>query len=158
MQDTARWDGIPPCALARGSDRGAPTLPSSAHKEGRPSVLVELRPPDVDEKNCETNPITSQESWRNLAWSDAERYGCRGELRAGGACRLALLLAWLQGVPGSRALVNACAAWRVKRKDASVRRIKRRMCAAATAHCCGVSASLLWNRVMSGAPSFWVTR
>jgi len=59
MQDTARWDGIPPCALARGSDRCAPTLPSSAHEQWRPKVLVELRAPDADEKNCETNPITS---------------------------------------------------------------------------------------------------
>jgi hypothetical protein len=65
MQDTAGWDGIYPCALARGSYRCAPTLPSSAHEEWRPRVLVELRAPDVDEKNCETNPITSQESWRN---------------------------------------------------------------------------------------------
>jgi hypothetical protein len=48
--------------LARGSYRCAPTLPSSAHEAWRPSVLVELRPPEVDEKNCETNPITAQES------------------------------------------------------------------------------------------------
>jgi hypothetical protein len=64
LPDTARWDGSHLRALARGSDRCAPTLPSSAHEEGRPSVLVELRAPEVDEKNCETNPITSQESWR----------------------------------------------------------------------------------------------
>jgi hypothetical protein len=37
--------------------------PSSAHEEGRPSVLVELTAPEVDQKICETNPITSQESW-----------------------------------------------------------------------------------------------
>jgi hypothetical protein len=104
--------GIHPCALARGRYCCAPTLPS-AHEEGRPSVLVEPRAPDVDEKNCETNPITSPGILAKLAWRDAERYGCRGELRAGGACRLALLLAWLQGMPGSTALVNACAAWRV---------------------------------------------
>jgi hypothetical protein len=36
-----------------------PSVPSSAHEEWRPSVLVELRTPEVDEKNCETNPITS---------------------------------------------------------------------------------------------------
>jgi hypothetical protein len=65
MQDTARWDGSPPCALARGSGRCAPSLPSSAHEEWRPRLLVELRAPDADEKNCETNPITPQESWRN---------------------------------------------------------------------------------------------
>jgi hypothetical protein len=45
--------------LARGSDRCAPALPSPAHEEGRPSVLVAPRAPEVDEKNCETNPITS---------------------------------------------------------------------------------------------------
>jgi schlafen family protein len=27
--------------------------------------IFELRAPDGDEKNCETNPITAQESWRN---------------------------------------------------------------------------------------------
>jgi hypothetical protein len=59
MPDTARWDGSQPCALARGSDRCAPTLPSPAHEEWRPSVLLEPRAPEVDEKNCETNPITS---------------------------------------------------------------------------------------------------
>src|ERR671919_1864783 len=64
MPDTARWDAIHPCALARGNCRRAPTLPSSAHEEWRPSVLVEPRAPDVEEKNCETNPITAQESWR----------------------------------------------------------------------------------------------
>jgi hypothetical protein len=75
MPDTARWDGSHPCALARGSDRCAPTLPSSAHEEGWPSVLVELTAPDVDEKNCDTNPITSAGILAKLAWSDAERYG-----------------------------------------------------------------------------------
>src|SRR5918996_2023202 len=71
MQDTARWDGVQPCALARGSDRGAPTLPSSAHEEGRPRVLVELTAPDVNEKNRETNPITSAGILANLAWREA---------------------------------------------------------------------------------------
>jgi hypothetical protein len=74
------------------------------------SVLVEPRAPELDEKNCETNPITSAGILAKLAWRDAERYGCRGEVRAGGACRLALLFAWLQDVPGSSALVKARAA------------------------------------------------
>jgi hypothetical protein len=56
MQNTARWDGIQPCALARGSYRCAPTLPSSAHEEWRPSVLVALRTPDVDEKKLRNEP------------------------------------------------------------------------------------------------------
>jgi hypothetical protein len=84
MQDTARWDGIQPWALARGSDRCAPPLPSSAHEEWPPSVLVEPRATDGDEKNCETNPITSAGILAKLAWRDAERYGCRGEVRAHG--------------------------------------------------------------------------
>jgi hypothetical protein len=62
MQDTARWGGSRPCASARGAYRCAPILPSSAHEAWRPSVLVELKAPDGEEKNCGTNPITAQES------------------------------------------------------------------------------------------------
>jgi hypothetical protein len=64
MQDTARWDGIPPCALAQGSDRCVPTLPSLAHEEWRPSVLVPLRAPDLDQKIAKRTQSRRQESWR----------------------------------------------------------------------------------------------
>jgi hypothetical protein len=87
MQDTARWDGIRPCALARGSYRCAPTVPSSAHEEWRPRMLVELRAPDVDEKNCETNPITAQESWRNWPGEMLSDTGPHGGVRDPCPCR-----------------------------------------------------------------------
>jgi hypothetical protein len=85
MPDTARWDGSQPCALARGSDRGAPALPSSAHEQWRPSVLVELRgarggrkklrnEPNhgagilvVPEIEGQTNPANSSAGWTRSA-------------------------------------------------------------------------------------------
>jgi hypothetical protein len=54
------WD--PAVALARGSDRCAPTLPASAHEEWRECSSSRGRPRSM-KKNCETNPITAQESW-----------------------------------------------------------------------------------------------
>jgi Excalibur calcium-binding domain len=57
-----------------------PTLPSSAHEEWRPSVLVELRAPEVDEKKLRNEPNHGAGILAKLAWSDAERYGCRGEV------------------------------------------------------------------------------
>jgi hypothetical protein len=79
MQDTARWHGSQPRALARGGYRCAPALPSSAHEEGRPSVLVELRAPEVDEKKWRNEPnhgagilvITEIEGQRNPVNSSA---------------------------------------------------------------------------------------
>jgi hypothetical protein len=64
MPDTARWDGIQPCASARGAYRCAPTLASSAHEEGPPRVLVGPRAPDVDGKIAKRTQSHRQESWR----------------------------------------------------------------------------------------------
>jgi hypothetical protein len=64
LPDTARWDGSHLRASARGSDRCAPSLPSSAHEGGRPGVLVELRAPDVDKKIAKRTQSRRQESWR----------------------------------------------------------------------------------------------
>jgi hypothetical protein len=86
-------------------------IPAVVRARGRAAERARrAEAPEVDEKNCETNPITSAGILAKLAWSEAGRYGCRGEVRAGGARRLALLFAWFQDVPGSRALVKARAA------------------------------------------------